>query len=243
MRLSNHWIVWQQCNADTGQELYLMFTSTFRMGKKCDHDCWSQTACFEYLCNCWCPGIFSCITVSRIYSMVWKRKNVVADHVHPIMAIMYPSSNRYFQHDNAPCHKAKVISNRFHEHVNEFNVLQWSSQSLDLNPIQHLWDVARTGDSQHECTVDKSAEIAWCNHLNMEQCFRHLVESMPQRIEAVLRAKALPSISIVQRCSQVMKCKSESSFKSLEWCSLNNMTIEIHQGYWRNSIIRGTHKK
>ena len=33
--------------------------------------------------------------------------NIVADHEHLFMATMYPSSNGYFQHDNAPCHKEK----------------------------------------------------------------------------------------------------------------------------------------
>ena len=33
--------------------------------------------------------------------------NIDADH----MATIYPASNGYFQPDNAPCHKAKVISN------------------------------------------------------------------------------------------------------------------------------------
>jgi len=32
--------------------------------------------------------------------------SIVSDHVHPFMAIMYPSSDGYFQQDNAPCHKA-----------------------------------------------------------------------------------------------------------------------------------------
>uniref|UniRef100_A0AAY5KR02 Tc3 transposase DNA binding domain-containing protein n=1 Tax=Esox lucius TaxID=8010 RepID=A0AAY5KR02_ESOLU len=32
--------------------------------------------------------------------------SIVSDHVHPFMTTMYPSSDGYFQQDNAPCHKA-----------------------------------------------------------------------------------------------------------------------------------------
>jgi len=31
--------------------------------------------------------------------------SIDSDHVHPFMATMYPSSDGYFQQDNAPCHK------------------------------------------------------------------------------------------------------------------------------------------
>uniref|UniRef100_A0AAY5KJH2 Transposase Tc1-like domain-containing protein n=1 Tax=Esox lucius TaxID=8010 RepID=A0AAY5KJH2_ESOLU len=61
---------------------------------------------------------------------------IVSDHVHPFMTTMYPSSDGYFQQDNAPCHKARIISNWFLEHDNEFTVLKWPPQSPDLNPIE-----------------------------------------------------------------------------------------------------------
>ena len=51
------------------------------------------------------------------------------------------TSNGYFQHDNPPSRKAKVVSSWLNEHDNEFNALQWPSQSLDVSPTEHLWDV------------------------------------------------------------------------------------------------------
>ncbi len=60
--------------------------------------------------------------------------SIAADHVHPFMTTMYPSSDGYFQQDNAPCHKAQIISNWFldNDNDNEFTVLQWPPQSQGM---------------------------------------------------------------------------------------------------------------
>jgi len=84
---------------------------------------------------------------------------IVSDHVHPFMAIMYPSSDGHFQQDNAPCHKARINSNWFLEHDNEFTVLKWPPHSPDLNPIEHLWDVVEP--KIHQVTEWRRKKKPW----------------------------------------------------------------------------------
>ncbi|KAK0151045.1 Cell death regulator Aven [Merluccius polli] len=119
--------------------------------------------------------------------------SIVADHVHPFMTTVYPSSDGYFQQDNAPCHKARIISDWFLEHDNEFTVLKWPPQSSDLNPIEHLWDVVereiRIMDVQPTNLQQLRDAIMSIWTKLSEECFQYLVESVPRRIKAVLKAK------------------------------------------------------
>lgn len=91
--------------------------------------------------------------------------------------------NVFFQHDKAPCYKAKVISNRFPEHDNEFSVLvrfPFTSSESDRTPL----GCGRMGDSQHE-SVSKKKICRSCmmqpypyGPESQRKCFQHFVESV-----------------------------------------------------------------
>ncbi len=102
-----------------------------------------------------------------------------------------------FQQDNAPCHKAQIISDWFLEHGNEFTLLKWPPQSPDLNPIEHLWDVVKR--EIHIMAVQltnlqqlRDAIVSVWTKISEER-FPHLVESLPRRIKAVRKAKGGPT--------------------------------------------------
>ncbi len=120
--------------------------------------------------------------------------SIVADHVHPFMTTVY--------------HLLMATSSRIMHHVTKlkssqtgFLTMTMSSlysnglQSPDLNPIEHLWDVVKweihiidvqpTNLQQlHEAIMSIWTKIS-------EECFQHLVKSMPRRIKAVLKTKGV----------------------------------------------------
>ncbi len=123
--------------------------------------------------------------------------SIVADHAYPFMTTVFPSSDGYFQQDDAACHKAKIIIDWFLEHDNEFTLLKGPPQSPDLNPIEQLWDVVE--QEIHIMDVQptnlqqlRDAVMSIWTKIS-EECFQHLVEPMPQRIETVLKAKWGPT--------------------------------------------------
>ena len=72
-------------------------------------------------------------------------------------------------------------------------LLDWPAQSPDLNPIEHLWQHLKKQLSQYE-TPAKGVWEMWervveeWGEIEPEVC-QKLIESMPRRIRAVIKAK------------------------------------------------------
>ena len=80
-----------------------------------------------------------------------------------------------------------MVAEWFDEHENDVSHMPWPSQSPDLNPIEHLWEILERRLRQiMEFLIEE-----WCRIPPVE--FQTLVESMPRQIEAVLeRSRPTP---------------------------------------------------
>jgi DDE superfamily endonuclease len=96
-----------------------------------------------------------------------------------------------FQQDNDPKHTCRKVKNWLEEQ--EFRTMVWPAQSPDLNPIEHLWGFLKRRLAVHENPPNgihelwERVQVEW-DRIPVEEC-QKLIESMPRRVQAVIRAK------------------------------------------------------
>ncbi len=94
-----------------------------------------------------------------------------------------------FQQDNDPKHTAKITKEWLHN--NSVTVLEWPSQSPDLNPIEHLWRHLKMAVHQRSPSnlteLERICKEEW-QRIPKSRCEK-LVASFPKRLMAVLNQK------------------------------------------------------
>ncbi|GFW91983.1 transposable element Tcb2 transposase [Trichonephila clavipes] len=92
-----------------------------------------------------------------------------------------------FQQDNARLHTARVAQ----EFLRHFQTLPWPPRSLDLSPVEHVWDKLKR--QMPPCHSVQDLELAvqdlWA-HLPQVRC---LINSMPDRVAACIAAGGGPT--------------------------------------------------
>ena len=96
-----------------------------------------------------------------------------------------------FHQDNDPMHTSKKVKEWLEEQ--EFRTMVWPALSPDSNPIEHLWGYLNRRLAEHENPPSGIHELWEWVQMDWEEIAgsecQKLIESMPRRVQAVLKAK------------------------------------------------------
>jgi len=141
-------------------------------------------------CMLWEGPGYACKIDGRMDGELYVK--IMQDELQESLAYYNKRADRViFQQDNDCKHTCKKAQAYFK--TQNYDILWWPAQSPDLNPIEHLWTHLKKKLSQYEEPPNGMLELwervqkEW-DAIEPEVC-QNLIESMPRRIKALLRAR------------------------------------------------------
>jgi len=143
-----------------------------------------------------CKGVGYLADIEGIMDRHLYQKILEGELVDTIDYYEIDETKMIFQQDNDPKHTAKSVKAYLNEQ--EFKVLSWPSQSPDLNPIENCWSHLKSKIYSFEKPATGLKELwerieeEWEKiSKDTNDYIEKLYESMPRRMEAVIKAKGL----------------------------------------------------
>lgn len=133
-------------------------------------------------------GLGPLIHVQGIMTAVFYRDSIVRDALMPYADKVF-GNDWYLAQDNDAKHTAMAVKEFLAKE--SVRVFQWPSYSPDLNPIENCWGYVknqlRGKDLGNRDNLFKEVLQIW-NQIPFDFLLK-LIDSMPRRIEAVIRAQ------------------------------------------------------
>ena len=100
-------------------------------------------------------------------------------------------ANILWQHDNAPCHKARVVTGWLAD--NQVQVLPWPAFSPDMNAIENIWSILKRKVHQ-QATTSRQQLIqrvlhVWNTDEELHDACHTVVGNMPTRLQKLRQAR------------------------------------------------------
>jgi transposase len=116
--------------------------------------------------------------------------NIYKPTLIPFLNQVDPSQHLLIMEDKAPVHTARASGNFLKS--NNVNKINWPAQSPDLNPIKNVWLVLKRNiqdlyQPKSVPEMQQAIQQAWEDFPTL--ILDHLVDSMPNRMAAVIEAK------------------------------------------------------
>lgn len=121
------------------------------------------------------------------FKVLWRQKDILNENLEESLLKLDLENNFIFQQDNDS--KAKKTTAFFKS--NKVKLLEWPSQSPDLNPIENLWAYL-DGNVNKTNVTDKTSYYTALQKTWKEidpEYLKKLVESISRWLETVLKAK------------------------------------------------------
>jgi transposase len=132
-------------------------------------------------------GVGKLVVIKGIMDKLYY-KSILTKNLRPSAVKMGLANDFTFQQDNDPKHTSAIVKDYFTQ--KDIKVLDWPSQSPDLNPIEHLWDHLKREVKKVKVKNLKELEAEvkkiW-NNITKDVC-SNLVNTMNDRVNAVIRA-------------------------------------------------------